>query len=154
MIAQFENLTNQEQELLLKAPALVSVLASCSLNEVNAARKAAALKLAHLRTYKAYPEMLTFYADAENRFETEFEAAVKAYMPFNEAKRGALKKALDDIHHIILKLESSYAQLLLKSLNRYAAHVKKADHSVFEDFVFPFLVPGLTDTTNASQKSV
>ena len=35
MVKQFENLTNEEMELLFKAPALVSVMSSCSYKNVN-----------------------------------------------------------------------------------------------------------------------
>ena len=35
MIKQFEKLTNEERNLLYKAPVLVSVLASCSFNRRN-----------------------------------------------------------------------------------------------------------------------
>ena len=49
MIKQFEKLTTEERDLLYKAPVLVSVLASCSFNEVNKSQKADAIKLAHLK---------------------------------------------------------------------------------------------------------
>lgn len=145
MIKEFENLTNEEQALLLKAPALVSVLASCTLNEINPARKAAAIELSHLRTYKAFPELLLYYAEVEKRFQEQFEDAAKKYFPFDVQQRDALKKELDKANHVIGKLDKDFARLLHKSLDKYARHVKHADHSVFEDFVFPFPVPGLTE---------
>ena len=46
MIKQFEKLTQDEQDLLLRAPVLVSVLAACSYNYVNKSQKADAIKLA------------------------------------------------------------------------------------------------------------
>ena len=46
MIKQFEKLTNEERELLYKAPVLVSILASCSFNQVDKYQKADAVKLA------------------------------------------------------------------------------------------------------------
>src|ERR1051325_3905957 len=130
MIKQFENLTDQEQELLLKAPALVSVLASCSFNEINATRKAAAIKLAHLRTYKAFHVLLPYFAEVEKRFKEQFEEAAQKYFPFDANKRDSLKRELEQVNRVIGKLDEDYARTLHKSLDKYARHVKQADHSV------------------------
>ena len=69
MIKQFEKLTTEERELLYKAPVLVSVLASCSFNEVNKSQKADAIKLAHLKTFTANPLLLPYYAEVEKTFK-------------------------------------------------------------------------------------
>jgi hypothetical protein len=125
MIKQFEPLTTEEWDLLLRAPALVSVLASCSGNEINGKSKADAVKLAHLRTYKAFPELLSYYTEVEKVFKLEFDAAAEKYYPFDKKQRDALKQELDHVNFVISKLERYYAQLLHKSLEKYATHVKK-----------------------------
>jgi len=145
MITQFKKLTTKERELLYKAPVLVSVLASCSFNEVNKTRKADAIKLAHLKTFTAIPLLQRYYAEVEKHFKEQFEAEIKKYFPFDEAKRSDLKKEMDSVNHAIEKLDREYAQALHKSLERYAAHVKKSTHSVFQDFIFPMPIAGLTD---------
>lgn len=145
MIKQFEKLTNEERELLYKTPILVSVLASCSFNEVNKSQKAYAIKLAHLKTFTAIPLLLPYYIEVEKIFKDQFEAAIKKYFPFDEAKRSILKKEIERVTIIISKLDKRYAYALHKSLDGYARHVKKAAHSIFQDFIFPIPIPGLTD---------
>ena len=83
MIKQFTKLTNQERELLYKAPVLVSVLTSCSLNEVNEVQKADAIKLSHLKTFTAKPELRSYYAEVNKLFKDQFDATVKEYFPFD-----------------------------------------------------------------------
>lgn len=144
MIKQFEKLTNEERELLLKAPVLVSVLASCSSNKVNKAQKADAIKLAHLKTFTANPLLLSYYAAVEKTFKDEFEAAIKKYFPFDDANRKDLKVELERVNLVIGKLDKEYAQVLHNSLNRYSNHVKKAAHSIFQDFIFPMPIEGLS----------
>lgn len=144
MIIQFEKLTAQEQELLFKAPVLVSVLASCSFNEVNKTQKADAIKLAHLKTFTAMPLLLPYYNEVEKRFKELFEAAIKEYAPFDENKINALKNEMDKVNLVIKKLDTEYAQALHKSLEKYASHVKRSTHSVFVDFLIPIPIPGLT----------
>ena len=144
MIKQFEKLTTEERSLLYKAPVLVSVLASCSFNEVNKAQKADAIKLAHLKTFTAMPLLLPYYAEAEKDFKKKFEAAIKKYFPFDEDRRNELKKEMDKISSIINKLDKEYAEALGRSFERYAKHVKKAAHSIFQDFIFPMPIEGLS----------
>ena len=57
MTKPFEILRIEEWELLYRAPVLVSVLASCSFNEVNKVQKADAIKLSHLKTFTADPSL-------------------------------------------------------------------------------------------------
>jgi len=145
MIKQFEKLTTEERSLLYKAPVLMSVLASCSFNEVNKYQKTDAIKLAHLKTFTAIPLLLPYYSEVEKTFKEQFETAIKKYFPFDKAKRNDLKKEIDKVNHVIGKLDKEYAQVLHNSLDRYSNHVKKAAHSIFQDFIFPVPIPGLSD---------
>ncbi|MEO5999566.1 MAG: hypothetical protein ABIN89_22415 [Chitinophagaceae bacterium] len=145
MIKQFEKLTMEEQELLFKAPVLVSVLASSSFKTVNKIQKADAIKLAHLKTFTAIPLLIPYYTEVEKDFKEQFEEVQKQYFPFDEVKRNALKKEMDRVNLVIEKLEKEYAMALYKSLEKYARHVKRATHTVFVDFIFPVPIPGLTD---------
>ena len=125
MKEQFETLTEEERRLLYKAPVLVSVLASCSFNEVNKAQKADAIKLAHLKTFTAAPLLLPYYAEVEKGLKEQFEYAVKKYFPFDENKRNEIKKELHKINFVISKLDKEYAFALHASLDKFAKHVKK-----------------------------
>lgn len=144
MIKQFNKLTKDERDLLYKAPALVSVLASCSLNEVNQAQKADAIKLSHLKTFTSNPVLREYYEEVDKQFKDQFETTVKEYFPFDENKRSTLKKEIERVNLVIGKLETTYGLVLHKSLEGYASHVKKARHSVFQDFIFPLPIPGLS----------
>ena len=144
MINQFKILTNEEREIMLKGPALVSVLASCSLNEVNEVQKADAIKLSHLKTFTAKPILREYYEEVDKLFKTQFDSIVKAYFPFDENKRSALKHEIERVNLIIAKLEKYYGNILHKSLEEYANHVRKAAHSIFQDFIFPFPILGLS----------
>ena len=145
MVKQFERLTPEERNLLYKAPVLVSVLVSCSFNEINKYQKADAIKLAHLKTFTANPLLLPYYGEVEKTFNEQFEKTIDKYFPFDEGKRNELKGEIDKVNLILGKLYKDYAHALHKSLDEYAKHVKKAAHSIFQDFIFPMPIPGLTD---------
>lgn len=145
MISQFKNLTDEERELLLKAPVLLSVLASCSHNEVNKSQKADAIKLAHLKTFTAIPLLLPYYVEVDKVFREQFEGAIEKYYPFDEDNRNSLNAEIQKTNLVIAKLDKEYARALHKSLEGYARHVKRAAHSIFQDFIFPMPIPGLAD---------
>ena len=145
MIKQFEKLTAEERNLVYKAPVLVSLLASCSFNEVNKFKKADAIKLSHLKTFTATPLLRPYYAEVEKHFKEQFEAGIKQYFPFDEAKRNDIKKDIEKVNFAIGKLDKEFGLILHNSLKGYAKHVNKATHSVFQDFIFPIPIRGLTD---------
>ena len=145
MISEFEKLNLQEQELLIKAPVLFSVLASCSDHVINKAQKSDAIKLAHIKTFTAIPELQPYYKEVENNFKDYFECISEQYYPFDEAHRHLLKLEIKNVQKIIQKLPSSYGALLSKSLERYAIHVKRATYSIFQDFIFPLAMLDLKD---------
>ena len=95
MITHLEKLTEAEQELLLKAPVLMSVLASCSGGEVNKQQKADAIKLSHIKTFTAIPILRPYYREVEKNFQEDFESVAKTYYPFDDKKRNELKKEIE-----------------------------------------------------------
>ena len=105
MIKQFQNLLPSEANDLLKAPALISVYAACSLKGVNAAQKADAVKLAHLKTFTANAALIPFYREVDTNFKEEFEEAAKEYMPFDNEKVERLKQKIERIKFIVKKLD-------------------------------------------------
>lgn len=145
MIPQFEKLNFREQELLIRAPVLLSVLASCSEHGINQKQKADAIKLAHIKTFTALPELQPYFKEVEKNFKEHFEEAAERYYPFDEEHRYLLKMEIKNIREIISRLNPTYALALTKSLERYVIHVKKATYSIFRDFIFPLAMPDLKD---------
>jgi hypothetical protein len=145
MIKEFEKLTMEERALLLQAPALVSVLAASGDQAIDKAGKADAIKLAHLKIVTADAALLPYYKEVHINFKRHFEAIVKRYAPFDDRKRGALRREIESLNPIIAKLDTEFAKSLHASLARYEEHVKKAEGSVLVDFIFPLPIPGLSE---------
>ena len=143
MVKQFENLTDEEQKLLLSAPALVSVMSSCSYNSVNDLKKEDAIKLSHIKTFTADPLLIPYYKEVEKDFKEKFEQIVAKYFPFDHEKRQELLNQINSVSKVIAKLDTKFANTLRRSLDFYAKHVRNA-HSVIRDFMFPIPIQGLT----------
>jgi hypothetical protein len=149
MIPQLAKLSPREQELLIKAPVLFSVLASCSDHGINKTQKSDAIKLAHIKTFTALPELQPYFKEAEKNFKEHFEQVAEQYYPFDEDHRNLLKLEIRKVQDIISKLSPSYGTALIKSLERYAIHVKRATYSIFQDFIFPLAMLDLRDRPSA-----
>jgi hypothetical protein len=141
----FENLADHEKELLYQAPVLLSVQVSCSEGRVDKNQKADAIRLAHIKSFTANPQLLSYYYSVDKIFKDKFETAIQTYCPLNEDNQQKLRKEMEKINAVINKLDPSYQFLLRKSFDKYAAHVRRANHSVVQDFIIPIPIPGLTD---------
>jgi hypothetical protein len=142
MIDQFETLILEERELLLRTPVLLSVFTACSDKQINRAQKADAIKLSHLKPFTADPSLIPFYKEVEKNFEQDFELISKQYSPFDEESRRRVKSEIKRAQLILGKLNRDYASKLLRSFEKYERHVRRAAHSVVEDFVFPVPIRG------------
>jgi hypothetical protein len=145
MIPELKKLTEQERELLFSAPVLVSVLASCPDKAINKVQKQDAIKLAHLKTFTANPVLIPYYTEVEKNFQQHFNAAENKYCPFDESRRHELLQEIEKVNEVMAKLDDAYAHTLYKSLKKYEDHVRRASHSVFQDFIIPLQIPGLND---------
>jgi len=145
MIKEFEELTKDEQDILLKAPAIVSILAASATGDINQLKKSDAIKLAHLKTFTADPLLIPYYKEVDKSFVRNFDLMAKKYSPFDDAKRAMLQKEIDAASAALAKVSSDFAMTLHSSLLGYAEHVRKAYKGLVVNFLFPFPIPGLTE---------
>lgn len=144
MIKEFKKLNAKEQDLMLKAPALLSVLAASGAFGITNEQKSEAIKMAHLKTFTANPLLILYYTEVETKFKKNFESAVKKYAPFDTVKRDALKQEIALTNDLFKKLDKEFAKTLHQSLDGYTKHVGKSARSFFENFIFPIPIKGLT----------
>lgn len=146
MIEQFKHLTQEEKEILLKAPILLSVLSASWDHEISKKEKADIIELEHIKTFSAIPLLIPYYKEVEQKFKKYFEETITKYSPFDDAKQESLKKEINLLNTVIDKLDKGFAQKLHTSLTSYAEHVKKADeNSLLMNFIFPIPIHGFTD---------
>ncbi len=143
MKKEFGQLSEMEKELLLRAPAIVSVLAASKARKIYEWEKADAIQLTQLKTFTARSLVIDYYKEVENVFEQNFETVAKKYAPFDDVKMEKLQNEVDTINHVIDKLETEFADELHASLRDFAEHVKNAYKGLVVNFLFP--ISGLTE---------
>jgi len=134
-------LSEQDQEVLLRAPAVVALLAAISDDgEVSLHERSEAIKLAHLRTYTS-PEILhNFYKEVDKVFEDYLEDEFKK-LPASKAEKAIyLAKRLEEINQVLPKLNKVYKKELVVSLKSFARHVFKSNSGFLEHFLLPIFL--------------
>lgn len=142
---QLEKLSETDRLLLLKAPALISVLAASTDGIVDNEEKADAIELAHWRTFSIDPQLQSYYQEVEKLIKLQLEQLIQQYSPFEKAQKLAIQKELEKINKTIEQLDGGFGNALKISLNSYAKHVGNIHQHFLEFFVFPFYVSGVTE---------
>lgn len=138
-------LTAEERGLLIKAPALMSLMAASSDGEITEKEKAEAIELAHMRTFTSPPELRPYYREVEEVFKPELEQYIEKYSPSDETKREAMTNELKRMYEVMDKLNNEYEQKLKDSLKSYADHVGNLHHNFLEYFAFPLNIKGINE---------
>lgn len=136
---QLVNLSETEKTLLFRAPVIITLLAAGRDGKISELQRSEAIKRADIKAFAA-PEMLrNYYAEAAKNFERDLDAVVGEYAPLNDNSLKRLEREVDDINHIISKLEPALADALRKSLAAYARHIHNADADFVANYLLPFM---------------
>ncbi len=139
-----KNISESENEALLKFPVYISLLAANSDSKLDEAEKKSAIKFSHIKTYSCDPLLISFYKKADKVFEKNMLQLDKDLPEKNEERVAAIKKELLGLEKIVLKLGKEYTTVMHRSMKSFKEHVSKAHNNVFMDFLFPMPIKGLT----------
>ncbi|MBC7628744.1 hypothetical protein [Ferruginibacter sp.] len=139
-----KNISETENEALLKFPVYVSLLAALKDSKLDEAEKKSAIKFSHIKTYSCDPLLTSFYEAADKVFEKNMLQLDKDLPVKNEERVTAIKKELSNLEKIVLKLGKDYTTVMHRSMKSFKEHVSKAHDNVLVDFIFPMPIKGLT----------
>ena len=140
---ELKKLSQEEKEMLFKAPAYVSLLAT-NTSQMDEQEKNAAFNLSHIKTFSSIPLLRQFYTEAEKEFNVNIDL-LNASLPKDKHQReDIIKSELAKLEPIFAKLESDYSASLIQSFTLYANYVSRAHDNILESFVIPFYIKGLT----------
>ncbi len=138
MSTEIEQLSKEDRDIILKAPAVVAILAAISDDgEVSKHEKSESIKLSHLRTYTSDPLLHNYYSEAEKVFEENFDSIMAALPSEWKDKEDFLEKELVQLRTVLPKVNDVYARELVNSLKSFAKHVFKSNASFLDYFVLP-----------------
>jgi hypothetical protein len=138
MAKEIDKLNPDDREILLRAPAVVAILAALSADgEVSKNEKAESIKLAHLRTYTSDPILHNYYKEVDKNFESYFDEIMAMLPEGEQEKEDFLEAKLVELRAVLPKMNDIYAISLTSSLRTFAKHVFKTNSSFLEYFILP-----------------
>jgi hypothetical protein len=141
----FKQLNQDEKELLLKAPAYVSLLAANADGEMDDAEKKSAVEFSHVKTYSSDPLLRDYYSEVEKTFASTIEKLDRQLPKGKTERKETIEEALKNMESIFGKLDQHYAITLHKSLTTYETHVSKSHRNILASFIIPVYIKGLSD---------
>jgi hypothetical protein len=131
MIPEFENLSQEEAEILYSIPIYVSVLIAGADGKIDQAEIKKAVSLSGLKKKKARRELLGFYNYVNTDYEDKLKMAI-ANLPSNHKKREKILIAdIEKVNNIFPKLDRAFAIKLYASFKEIAKHIAEASGGVF-----------------------
>lgn len=126
MIDALKNLNDKEQDLILKAPAMIAILVAGADDDITDREQQAAVKWARYKRSTSDPLLMPYYDLVHNRFETMLKELLQEYPSLAELRNPIIVKQLEQLNEVLPKLEGDFAVELYESLKRYAHHIAEA----------------------------
>ncbi len=131
MIPQFEDLSEDERELMYSLPIYVAVLIAGADGKIDAVEVKRAVSLSDIKKLKARKDLLDYY----NHVNTDYEDKIKmtiANLPVGQKEREKiLIDHLMSVNEVLKKIDKPFAIKLYASLKEIAKHIAEASGGVF-----------------------
>jgi hypothetical protein len=137
-MSTFEELEPREKELLLSAPALISLLAANEDGKMDEGEKKRAIELSHIKTFSSPIEVRDFYIEAEKDFMKRVDELDRALPKDKDIREKELRKKLSEVNKVMKKLNEAFSNKLRDSLDSYTEHVAKSHFNVLPHILDPF----------------
>ncbi len=131
-IAQFSNLNEEEKELMIHVPALVTILLAGIDNEIDMTEEEQANRLVHIRATTGDPILFDFFKKIEKDFNEQLALMNTKFM--NLEKEVRFQKITDELtklNDILPKLDPLFARAFLKSMRTFAGSVAESSGGIF-----------------------
>lgn len=131
MLEEFENLSEEEKEVLFNAPVYVSVLMAGADDKIDKKEKNLAISLAKMKTYRARKILVPYYNILHKDFEDRMNQMI-ADLPSSASERNPIiESQLERLNSILPKLEFKFSSQFYESLRDFAKQVAEASGGIF-----------------------
>lgn len=129
-MAYLSNLNEQEQRMLIEAPALIAILVAGADHNIDDAEKDWAEKVTHFRSMKNDSILKDYYYEVDKLFVDTFNDYLKS-LPEDAVERNKrISAELEKLNPIFPKLDQEFAKELYDSFLTFAEQVAKASGGV------------------------
>jgi len=130
MIKEFEKLREEEVEILLKAPVLVSILIAGADGNIDKAETKEAVSIARGKQSRAREQLVDYYKLVGETFEEKFNDLVANFPLKPEERNPMIIAELKRLNRILPKIEKNFAIKYHASLKDLAKKIAEASGGV------------------------
>ncbi len=130
MVEEFKHLSEEEIMLLLRAPAIISVLIAGADDKIDNKEKNLAISLAKLKTYRARKALLEYYNEVHKSFEDEMNKLITELPEKAKDRNPILIKELEQLNEILPKMNKVFAINFYESMKDFAKQIAEASGGI------------------------
>lgn len=132
MLNAMQSLSQKEQDLLLEALPLVTVLIAGADGDIDISETSWAEKLTGIRSYSNEPELNDFYEKVHEDFSGKVSYLIKGLPADTKEATKSISDKLAGLNDVLPKLPQVLGAKFYKSLTSFAKHIARADGGVFK----------------------
>lgn len=130
MIKEFNTLRDDEIEVLLNAPVLVSILIAGADDNIDKSEIQQAVDIANSKQSRAREQLIDYYKEVGKNFHDKFVKFVNEMPDSPEGRAEIISKELRKLNFILPKIEQKFAIKLHASLKDMAKKVAEASGGI------------------------
>ena len=127
-----KSLSQAEQDLLMDALPLVTVLIAGADGKIDVSETTWAEKLTDIRSYSNEPELNDFYEKAHEGFSDKVSLLMKTLPVETPEGTKMISEKLAGLNDILAKVPQVLGAKFYKSLTSFAKHIARADGGLFK----------------------
>lgn len=130
MITDFEKLNEEEVEVMLQVPLLVSILIAGADNEIDNSEIKKAVDISKSKQIRARKSLLDFYNEVSDNFEDKLKIMIQNFPVSAEERNPLIIDQLEKVNDILPKLDRQFAIEFYESAKDIAKKVAEASGGV------------------------
>ena len=119
MIPEFEDLAQEEQDLMYGAPIMVAILVAGADGKIDRSEMREAIAVSSMKKVKARKELMNYYDEVSTDFEDKLKFGISKYPNDPKSRHEKIVAELTMINEILPKLNKKFAIKYYESLKDF-----------------------------------
>jgi len=130
MIPEFQNLTEEEVDLMYKVPALVCILIAGADNRIDGREVEQAILVARMKQTRARKALIDYYQEVGKNFKEQLSDYIESLPTDGDERNKWIFSELGKINPILKKVEKNFAIKFYASMKDVAKKIAEASGGV------------------------
>lgn len=130
MIPEFSKLSEEEKELMYKAPVLVSVLIAGADGNIDSTERTEAVEVAKSKQSRAREALIDYYQIVGQSFEEKFNGLLSKLPEDTQARNEAIEEELGKLNDILPKIDKNWTIKFYSSLKDLGKKIAEASGGI------------------------